>query len=522
MESLSSYARQFLGQTAKPSVESIEGLSPAISIDQKTTSHNPRSTVGTVTEIYDYMRLLYARVGEAHCPECNKRISRQSVDQIRDQIFKIYGTGQTMTSGEMQGAEISGNMSKDGGQTPQLLTIEAPVIRGQKGTFAKELEQYKRSGYVRARIDGSIYQLDEPINLDKNIRHNISIIVDRLSVTEDEGTRLNEAIENAIRLANGLVTISPKEGESMTFSNNFACLDCGVNIEELEPRSFSFNSPFGACQNCAGLGFTMEIDVDKIIPNRNLKLSEGAIVASGWNMENGKIAQIMLSAFANTFGITLDHRVRDLAPDILHKMLYGCDEPLKYEFSRGAYDFPFQGKYEGVIGNLQRRYKETNSEFMRHEIGRLMVNATCTKCQGRRLRKEALAVRVGGLNINELTSQSVTKILAFFERLKLDVTRTKIAAPIIKEVKARCKFLVDVGLHYLTLARSADTLSGGESQRIRLATQIGSGLVGVLYILDEPSIGLHQRDNAKLLKTLFGLRDLGNTLIVVEHDEETI
>jgi len=541
MESLSSYARQFLGGSSKPNVEYIEGLSPAISIDQKTTSHNPRSTVGTVTEIYDYLRLLYARVGEPYCPKCDKPITRQSVDQIVDQIFTAYNG--------------------------QMIMVEAPMVRGKKGTFEKELDSWKRSGHVRVKIDGSIYMLDEPIKLDKNIRHNISIIVDRLSVSEDERTRLNEAIENALRLTDGLVqvtgnlsgqlSISPAEEKSTatstkkkvksekaqvdslvlgvdsqspqqvsetikTFSNKYACIDCGVNIEELEPRSFSFNSPFGACPNCFGLGFTMEIDENKVLPNRELTLNQGAICASGWNMEGGKIAPIMLGAFTQMFGITLDHKIVDIMPDIVYKMLYGMEEKLKYEYSSGVYDVPFSGNWEGVIGNLKRRYKETHSDFMKNEIGKMMIHSKCSLCHGKRLKKETLAVRVGGVNIAELTSMPIKKNLEFFEKLKLTGAKKEVAKPIIKEVMARCKFLVDVGLHYLTLGRSADSLSGGEAQRIRLATQIGSGLVGVLYILDEPSIGLHQRDNEKLLNTLFKLRDLGNTLVVVEHDEETI
>jgi len=496
MESLSSYARQFLGNSSKPKVDSIEGLSPAISIDQKTTIHNPRSTVGTVTEIYDYLRLLYARAGEAHCPDCDKPIARQSVDQIREQVLEQFNG--------------------------KMIMVESPVVRGQKGRFEKELEQWRRSGIVRVKIDGSIYLMDEPIELDKNIRHNISLVIDRLNVSDDEITRLNEAIETAIRHSNGLVAISEGENQKI-FSNNFACLDCSINIEELEPRSFSFNSPFGACPQCTGLGFTFEIDPNMIIPNKNLSLAEGAIVASGWNMDGGKIAHMTMTAFAKTFGISINDKVKDIAPDILHKLLYGCEETLKYEYSKGKdYDLSFNGKFEGIIGNLSRRYHETTSEWMKQEIGKLMVHQTCSLCNGKRLRKEALAVKVGGINISQLTSISIKKTVEFLEVIKLEKEKAQIAEPIVKEVLARCKFLVDVGLHYLTLARNSDSLSGGESQRIRLATQIGSGLVGVLYILDEPSIGLHQRDNEKLLSTLFKLRDIGNTLIVVEHDEETI
>ncbi|MCL2846351.1 MAG: excinuclease ABC subunit UvrA [Firmicutes bacterium] len=501
MESLSSYARQFLGNTNKPKVEYIEGLSPAISIDQKTTSHNPRSTVGTVTEVYDYLRLLYARVGQPHCPQCGKEITRQSVDQIAEQVVAMY----------------------DG----QMVMIESPVVRGQKGRFEKEIEGWKRSGFVRVKIDGSIYTLDEEITLDKNVRHTISIIVDRITVCQEEVGRISEGIETALRLSDGLVVAATTDAEGnaveKVFSNKYACIECGINIEELEPRSFSFNSPFGACSRCSGLGFTMEIDEEKILPNKELTLAEGAIVASGWNMESGKIAHIMLKAFAATFEISLNQKVKTIAPEIVHKLLHGCEEKLKYEYASGAFDFPFHGKWEGIIGNLKRRYKETSSDWMKQEIGKLMINTNCPECGGRRLRKEALAVKVGGINIAEMTSMPINKTYEFFGKLNLGASEAvKIAEPIVKEVRARCKFLVDVGLHYLTLARNADTLSGGESQRIRLATQIGSGLVGVLYILDEPSIGLHQRDNEKLLGTLFKLRDLGNTLIVVEHDEETI
>lgn len=497
MESLSSYARQFLGNSQKPAVEYIEGLSPSISIDQKTTSHNPRSTVGTVTEIYDYLRLLYARVGEPYCPECGKKITRQSVDQIARSIFATYGG--------------------------QLVAIEAPVVRGQKGTFQRELEGFKRSGFARVKIDGIMYLLDEKFDLDKNMRHNISVVVDRLKIEDGDTnvqTRLNEAIETALRLADGLVVVSTANsmqgGENPTslFSNKFACVDCGINIEELEPRSFSFNSPFGACQNCSGLGFTMEIDENLVIPNKELSIAEGAIIASGWSAD-GKVADMYFRALAKKFKFSLYHKISSLSPDIIHKILYGCKETLQY-------DHQYSGPYEGVIPNLKRRWRETTSEFMRQEIGKLMTNATCSACAGKRLRREALAVKVGGIDIYELTSKPIKAVQEFLDNLKLGSAGAIMAEQIIKEVRARCQFLVDVGLHYLTLSRSADTLSGGESQRIRLATQIGSGLVGVLYILDEPSIGLHQRDNQKLLGTLIRLRDLGNTLIVVEHDEDTI
>ena len=500
MESLSSYARQFLGQIQKPSVEYIEGLSPSISIDQKTTNHNPRSTVGTVTEIYDYVRLLYARVGEPYCPDCNKKITKQSVDQIVEQIFAQY--------------------------SERMISIEAPVVRGQKGSFVKEFDAYKRSGWARVKINDSMYLLDEPIDLDKNLRHNISVVVDRVTVTEDETTRINEAVENALRLTDGLVVVDSQDGvdnqnNQKMFSNKYACVDCGINIEELEPRSFSFNSPFGACGNCSGLGFTMEIDENLIIPNKNLTINEGGIMASGWNID-GKMAPMYFRAFAKHFGISLNHKIKDIPSDIVHKLLYGCEEKLKYHWSGENYDNNYTGRYEGVIPNLKRRYKETNSDWMKNEIGKLMINKTCSVCDGRRLRKEALAVKVGGLDISQLTSRPIGSVVEFFDKLNLSKTKAITAEQIIKEIKARCTFLVDVGLHYLTLARNSDSLSGGESQRIRLATQIGSGLVGVLYILDEPSIGLHQRDNGKLLSTLHRLRDLGNTLIVVEHDEDTI
>jgi len=495
MESLSSYARQFLGNSQKPSVEYIEGLSPSISIDQKTTSHNPRSTVGTVTEIYDYVRLLYARVGEPYCPECNKKITRQSVDQIGEQIFANHAN--------------------------QMISIEAPVVRGQKGTFAKELDGYRRSGWARVKINESMYMLDEEINLDKNLRHNISVVVDRIKISQDESTRINEAIENALRLTDGLMVVACDNQDSKLFSNKYACVGCGINIEELEPRSFSFNSPFGACPNCSGLGFTMEIDEDLIVPNRNLTIAEGAIVASGWNMD-GKIAPMYFRAFAKQFKISLNHKIKDIPPDIVHKLLYGCEEKLRYQFSGENYDNNYLGKYEGVIPNLKRRYKESSSDWMKNEIAKLMINRTCGLCHGKRLKKESLSVKVGGLDVSQLTGKAIKDVVEFFDNLKLSQTKAITAEMIIKEIKARCKFLVDVGLHYLTLGRGSDTLSGGESQRIRLATQIGSGLVGVLYILDEPSIGLHQRDNNKLLGTLMRLRDLGNTLIVVEHDEDTM
>ena len=533
MESLSSYARQFLGNSQKPAVDSIEGLSPSIAINQKTTSHNPRSTVGTVTEIYDYLRLLYARVGEPHCPDCAKPISRQSVDQIVEQVLAQY--------------------------KGKLVHIEAPVVRGQKGRFEREIDGWRRSGYARVKINGSNYMLDEKIDLDKNLRHNISVIVDRVKVSGDEIGRITEAVEAALRLADGLVLISvggisadETSAGGVTFpekifSNKYACIDCGISIEDLEPRAFSFNSPFGACPNCTGLGFTFEIDENLIIPDKNKTIAEGAIVASGWNFDGGKIADMTFRAFSKAFNITLHHKIKDISPDIIHKILYGCDEKLNYQLDGATYSYEYMGKYEGIIPNLKRRWRETTSEFMRAEIGKLMVKATCPLCNGKRLKREALAVKVGGINISDLTSKSIKDALGFFnsitggvtppappaktvagnhspQQAKVQLTKTQLATAdrIIKEVVVRLTFLMNVGLHYLTLARSADSLSGGESQRIRLATQIGSGLVGVLYILDEPSIGLHQHDNDKLLSTLKKLRDLGNTLIIVEHDEETI
>ena len=496
MESLSSYARQFMGQMQKPAVEYIEGLSPAISIDQKTTSQNPRSTVGTVTEIYDYLRLLYARIGDAHCHNCGKPVHRQTVDQIAEQITRDY----------------------DG----EMIMIESPVVRGKKGSFEREMDAWKRSGIVRVRVDGSMYRLDdEVVTLDKNIRHDISLVLDRVTVATDEATRINEALESALRHSDGLVTIVHGD-DAKTLSNKYACLDCGISIEDLEPRNFSFNSPFGACGGCSGLGFTMEIDPKAVIPNTALALNEGAVTASGWGGD-GKISHMMFTAFAKQFKFDISTPVAKLPKEVVHKLLYGMEEKLAYEYNNYAgFELSYNGKFEGIIGNLMRRYRETNSEYIKQEIGKMMINQTCSSCKGRRLKPEVLAVRVGGLNISEVTGMPVRKSLEFFEGLKLDTVKETISHAITKEIRARIKFLVDVGLHYLTLARSSDSLSGGESQRIRLATQIGSGLVGVLYILDEPSIGLHQRDNQKLIQTLFRLRDLGNTLVVVEHDEETM
>ena len=495
MESLSSYARMFLGQMQKPSVDKIDGLSPAISIDQKTTNHNPRSTVGTVTEIYDYLRLLYARIGTVHCPKCGKVVTRQTTDQIIEQIY----------------AEFDGTN----------IMIEAPVVTGQKGRFEKEFEEWRRSGFVRVKVDGNMWTLDEKIELDKNIKHTISVVIDRLKVTREERTRLNDGIETALRLTNGLVSVTA-EGKERTFSDKFACIGCGISIAELEPRNFSFNNPFGACECCNGLGFTTKIDPELLIPNKNLSIAEGAIKAVGWNMENGKIAQMTFRSLAKTLNFDINTPVKKLPAEIVHQILYGGDIKIRYEYKGPTSEFGFNGRYEGIIPNLMRKFRETASEWSKAEIGKLMINSTCAECGGKKLKPEVLAVTVGGKNIYELTSMPIDKMLDKIKSIKLSGEAEVTAEPILKEITARCQFLLNVGLHYLTLSREAATLSGGESQRIRLATQIGSGLVGVLYILDEPSIGLHQRDNAKLLSTLKNLRDLGNTLIVVEHDEETI
>ena len=491
MESLSSYARQFLGNSGKPAVDSIEGLSPCIAINQKTTSHNPRSTVGTVTEIYDYLRLLYSRIGEAYCPDCGKKISRQSIDQIVTGAFSAF--------------------------KEKLVLIEAPVARGQKGTFQKEFESYRRSGYARVKVDGNVYMLDEPIDLDKNIRHTISVIVDRVKVIDDERSRITESVESAVRLTDGLVVFSHEDDEKL-FSNKHSCVDCGISIEDLEPRAFSFNSPFGACNNCTGLGFTFEIDESMIIPDKDKSLADGAIVASGWNFDGGKVTDMTFKAISKHFNISMSTKVKDLPPDVMHKILYGCDEKINYVWDSQTQHHEYMGKYEGIIPNLKRRFKETQSEWMRAEIGKLMLKTTCPKCNGMRLRRESLAVRVGGVNISELCHKSIKDTILFFENLSLSKTHQTTAERIIKEVRERLNFLSNVGLHYLTLARGSDTLSGGESQRIRLATQIGSQLVNVLYILDEPSIGLHQRDNVRLIRSLKQLRDTGNSVIVVEHD----
>ncbi len=498
IESLSSYARQFLGQMDKPDVDYIEGLSPAISIDQKTTSKNPRSTVGTVTEIFDYLRLLYATIGVPHCPVCGREINQQTVDQIVDRILSLP-----------EGTRIQ---------------ILAPVVRGRKGEYAKEFENARKSGYVRVRVDGIIYDLSETIKLDKNKKHTIEIVVDRLVISPEIRGRLADSVETATSLSGGLLTVDVVGGEELGFSQNYACPEHGVSVEELTPRMFSFNNPFGACPKCTGLGIFMSIDPDLIIPNKNLSIREGAIRANGWSyIDGGTIAQMYFEGLARHYGFSLDVPVSKLPKEALDVILYGTKgEKIKMtrknEYGEGSYSVGF----EGIVNNLQRRYRETNSDWVRYELESYMSQIPCPECNGKRLKPESLAVTVGGLNIAELSDMSVGDALDFIKGIKLTERERMIADRILKEVIERLGFLKNVGLDYLTLSRYAGTLSGGESQRIRLATQIGSYLMGVLYILDEPSIGLHQRDNGKLLKTLFRLRDLGNTLIVVEHDEETI
>ncbi len=497
VESLSSYARMFLGQMEKPDVDSIEGLSPAISIDQKTTSHNPRSTVGTVTEIYDYFRLLFARVGVPHCPECGKEISRQTVDQICDQVMSLE-----------EGTKI---------------LVNAPVVRGKKGEYAKQLEGYKKSGFVRVEIDGVVYNLDEEIKLDKNKKHNISVVVDRLVIKEGIEKRLADSLETALKLAEGLVTVEVLGGESTLYSTKYSCPDCGVSLEEIEPRLFSFNNPFGACPECHGLGFNKRVDPDLVVKDKTKTLREGAMTVSGWNLDSGKMAEMNFNSLARHYGFSLDVPVQDLPSEIVDILLFGNGgERIKMDYSTKTFSGSFNSAWEGIIPNLERRYRETTSDYTKSEIERYMTVTPCSTCNGKRLRKEALAVTIGDKNISELTDMSVVKLYEFIEKLTFDKTRLQIATPILKEIKERLNFLINVGLSYLTLSRTATTLSGGEAQRIRLATQIGSGLTGVLYVLDEPSIGLHQRDNSKLIDALKGLRDLGNTLIVVEHDDDTM
>ena len=499
MESLSSYARQFLGQMEKPDVESIEGLSPAISIDQKSTNHNPRSTVGTVTEIYDYFRLLYARVGIPHCPKCGREIAKQTVDQMVDQIMSL----------------------------PERTRIQllAPVVRGRKGTHAKLLEQAKRSGYVRVRIDGNMYELSEDIKLEKNIKHNIEIIVDRLIVRTGIEKRLTDSVENVLHLAEGLLVVDVIDGEPMNFSQSFSCPDCGISIEEIEPRSFSFNNPFGACPECFGLGYKMEFSEELMIPNPSLSINEGAIAVLGWQSctDKSSFTHAILDALCKEYGFDLDTPFEKYPKKIHDVLIHGTNGKsvkvfYKGQRGEGVYDIAF----EGLIKNVERRYRETGSESSKAEYETFMNITPCSACKGQRLKPGALAVTVADKNIAEVTALSIEKLQSFLNNLKLSDTQMMIGGQILKEISARIQFLMDVGLDYLTLARATGTLSGGEAQRIRLATQIGSGLVGVAYILDEPSIGLHQRDNDKLLATLKHLRDLGNSLIVVEHDEDII
>ena len=497
VESLSSYARQFLGQMDKPDVDYIEGLSPAISIDQKTTSRNPRSTVGTVTEIYDYLRLLWARIGIPHCPKCGKEIKQQTIDQIIDRLMEL----------------------------PERTKIQilAPVVRQRKGEHVKVFADARKSGYVRVRVDGNLYDLSEEISLDKNKKHSIEIVVDRLVIKPDIRSRLNDSVETACALTGGLVLADIVGGEVLSFSQNYACDDCGISIEELTPRMFSFNNPYGACPTCTGLGVQLKIDPDCIIPDKKLSIRKGAIHASGWSgCEDGTIAKMYYDALGKKYHFTLDTPIEKMSDEAVHAILYGTgDEKLLLRTARYS-NKKLEQPFEGVICNLERRHHETNSEWMRAEIEDSMSEIPCPDCAGRRLKKEMLAVTVGGLNIMEFCEKSVAQELDFLEKLQLTEQETRIAQRILKEATERLGFLNNVGLNYLTLARASATLSGGESQRIRLATQIGSYLMGVLYILDEPSIGLHQRDNDKLLETLKRLRDLGNTLIVVEHDEDTM
>ena len=496
IESLSSYARQFLGQMEKPDVELIDGLSPAISIDQKTTSHNPRSTVGTVTEIYDYFRLLFARVGIPHCPKCGREIRRQSVDEIADRVLTLP-----------EGSKIM---------------VEAPVFRGKKGEFAKELAGYKKSGYGRVKIDGITYDLQENIKLEKNIRHNISVIVDRLVIKEGILKRLTDSLENALKLADGLVVIECNEKEDL-YSSNYACPECGISIEEIEPRIFSFNTPWGACPECSGLGFKQKVDPDLICPDKSKTLREGAIKISGWNLDSSAMTQMYLNSLSKVYNFSLDVPVSELSKEVYDMLMFGNGGE-KIELAYNAYRFSgsYKTAWEGFATNLQRRYNQTSSDSVKWDIERYMRVSDCPVCKGKRLKKEALAVTVGGKNIAEVCDMAVDDLTEYTDFDFFGNTEHLIADSIVKEINNRIGFLRNVGLGYLTLSRSAATLSGGESQRIRLATQIGSALTGVLYILDEPSIGLHQRDNQKLLNSLLGLRDLGNTLIVVEHDEDTM
>ena len=497
MESLSSYARQFLGMMEKPDVDEISGLSPAISIDQKTTSKNPRSTVGTVTEIYDYLRLLYARIGIPHCPVCGREIRQQTVDQMVDKVMEL----------------------------PERTKIQilAPIVRGKKGMHQKEFERAKKSGYVRVRVDGNLYDLSEEITLDKNKKHNIEIVVDRLVVRDDIQSRLTDSLETAIGLTGGLVVVDVVDGEEMMFSQNYACPEHNISIEELNPRMFSFNNPFGACEKCTGLGTFMSIDPDLVIPDKSKSIREGAIKASGWYYAEGGISQLYFQSLADHYHFSLDTPVKDLPKEIVDILLYGTKgEKIKMVRDTEDVKSTYYTEFEGVANNLERRFRETSSNWMREEITNWMNSVDCPQCHGDRLKKESLSVLIGGLNISQLCRLSVAAMIDFFNNLQLTEKEEMISHQVIKEIRSRLEFLKNVGLDYLTLSRASATLSGGESQRIRLATQIGSSLMGVLYILDEPSIGLHQRDNDKLIDTLRHLRDLGNTVIVVEHDEDTM
>lgn len=495
IESLSSYARQFLGQMSKPNVDSIEGLSPSISIDQKTTSHNPRSTVGTVTEIYDYYRLLFAHVGTPYCPNCNVPITSQNIDSIISQILQI-------------------------GDNEKIM-ITSPIVRGKKGTFVKELENFKKEGFIRVIVDDEIRLLDEEIVLQKNIKHNISVVVDRIAIDVDDRTRITDSVETALGLSDGLVVIKHND-EDILFSTKHACVSCGYSLEEISPRIFSFNSPFGACQECAGIGHKAVIDENKLIKNKNLSIKNGGLNVSGWNID-AQFGSLFYKAVAKMYNQSIDTPIKDLPKEMIEMILYGTKGE-KIEVTYGSASNPKHNymKFEGLIPNLTRRYYDSQSMGSKEMIGKLMTNILCPSCKGKRLKPEVLSIKINDVNIHELSEMSVAKTIEFFDNLKLNETQNKIAKSILKEIKARLNFLNNVGLNYLTINRTAGTLSGGESQRIRLATQIGAGLTGVLYILDEPSIGLHQRDNDRLLMTLENLRDLDNTVIVVEHDEDTI
>lgn len=496
IESLSSYARMFLGQMEKPNVESIEGLSPAISIDQKTTSKNPRSTVGTVTEIYDYLRLLYARIGIPHCPVCGKEIKQQTVDQIADKIMELK-----------EGTKIQ---------------VMAPIVRGRKGEYVKEIDNIRKQGYVRIRIDGIMYDLSENIKLEKNKKHNIEVVIDRIVIKDGVRSRLSDSIETAGTLSGGVIFVDVQGQEEMHFSQNYACPEHGISIEDLNPRMFSFNNPFGACKQCTGLGYYMSIDEDLIIPNKDLSIRENAIKASGWTYSEGSMAQMYFDGLAKHYGFSVDTPIKDLSQDALNVILYGSNGekfPVKRPWEGGS---THMTDFEGIVNNLERRFRETTSQYMKDEISDYMSEVECPECHGQRLKKEALSVTVSGINIFQFCEMSVTAALDFVNQMKLSKRENMIAEQILKEIKSRLGFLQSVGLDYLKLSRASGTLSGGESQRIRLATQIGSSLIGVLYILDEPSIGLHQRDNDRLIATLKNLRDIGNTVIVVEHDEDTM